>query len=78
MSRKQSSADRSRVWKLGQILARIQLSKDLREPRRREELALLRYEFAALSRGLSDRHRGFADLVCNQLEAVAHSCSEGT
>ena len=69
--KKQRSADCSRIWKLGQVLARAELSKTLRGRRLELELEECRQLLVTHSRGIGPQHQDFVDLVHAQLLAAA-------
>ena len=68
--------DRGAIWRLAQLLGRIEISKGLPGPRLAVELALFRQELAVLSRGLGAQHEAFVALVGDRLRAAARSCPE--
>ncbi len=61
------------IWRLAQILARIELARGLPGPRLTAELELCRQELTVHSRGVSAQHQTFVDRVQDHFLDVAGS-----
>ncbi len=66
-----SKQARARIWRISQLLGRVEMARGLPIHRLRVELALASKELVVHAAGLSSRHRAFVDLVQDHIVDLA-------